>query len=51
MSYFSGHIYLGGWTDCKNGLGLEWFPKRFVYYGQYRDNKREGYGILKDQNG
>jgi len=31
----------------KSGLGLEWSPNRFVYYGQFSNNKREGIGIMK----
>jgi hypothetical protein len=52
ISYFSSHIYFGSWQNgCKNGLGFEWSPGKFVYYGQFGNNKREGYGVLKDNKG
>jgi hypothetical protein len=28
-------------------LGLEWSPKKYVYYGEFSKNKREGAGIMK----
>jgi len=37
--HYTGKVYLGGWKydmlddGHKNGLGLEWSPKKFVYYG------------------
>lgn len=37
--HFTGKVYLGGWKNqyldegCKNGLGLEWWPNKYVYYG------------------
>jgi hypothetical protein len=60
LSYFTGQAYFGGWQEGrgkggrqegKNGLGLEWTPGRFVYYGEFSGNKREGYGVLKEWEG
>lgn len=54
--HFDGKRYLGGWqTDfldegAKHGLGLEWHPKHYVYYGEFARNKREGLGAYKDRN-
>ena len=49
LSYFSGHVYFGGWQEGgKCGVGLEWAPGRFVYYGEFGSNKREEYGVLKE---
>ena len=28
-------------------MGLEWVPNRYVYYGEFSNNKREGLGIMK----
>lgn len=34
LSYFSGHVYFGGWRqEGKSGMGLEVIPGKFVYYG------------------
>lgn len=38
ISHFSGKIYIGGWRaegkdGCKSGLGFEWLPNKYVYYG------------------
>lgn len=39
VSHFSGKIYIGGWKNefseqgSKSGLGLEWYPRKYVYYG------------------
>jgi hypothetical protein len=52
LSYFSGHVYFGGWVSgAKHGLGFEWLPGKFVYYGEYSRNKREGYGVFKNREG
>ncbi len=57
MWHYSGKIYLGGWEHqvldqgCKQGVGLEWLPHLYVYYGQFNRNKREGVGILKNSDG
>lgn len=60
--YFNGKIYFGGWKNKdsiggdgnKDGIGIEWVPSSncicnlgFVYYGEFKDNKKEGYGIMK----
>lgn len=55
--HFSGKVYLGGWKHqmldegAKHGLGLEWSPQRYVYYGQFAKNRREGAGIMKTNGG
>ena len=51
LSYFSGHVYFGGWQEGKSGMGLEVVPGKMVYYGEFRGNRREGYGVLKDWHG
>ena len=34
VSSFNGKVYLGGWScGLKVGLGLEWFPGKYIYYG------------------
>ena len=54
--HFSGKVYFGGWQyhildeGSKSGLGLEWCPNKYVYYGEFVRNKREGVGILKDSS-
>jgi hypothetical protein len=35
---------------AKHGLGLEWEPKNYVYYGEFAKNRREGLGAFKDRN-
>ena len=59
---FNGKVYFGGWDrnnmlteGNKHGVGLEWVPKststfytEYIYYGQFRDNKKCGYGIMKN---
>lgn len=51
LSYFSGQVYFGGWEEGKSGMGLELMPGRCAYYGEFRNNKREGYGVLKEWQG
>ena len=52
--HYDGKVYIGGWVvkyldeGCKMGLGLEWVPNCYVYYGEYVDNKRNGLGVMKD---
>ena len=31
----------------RNGLGLEWVPNKYVYYGEYSNNKKNGFGVMK----
>lgn len=37
--HYDGKVYLGGWhiqyldEGVKHGLGLEWVPNKYVYYG------------------
>ena len=33
------------------GLGLEWYPNKYIYYGEFRNNKRNGVGIYKSVGG
>ena len=53
---FEGRRYLGGWQSeyldegFKHGVGLEWEPRKHVYYGEFVRNKREGLGVLKDSS-
>lgn len=28
-------------------MGMEWAPGRYVYYGQFRENKRNGFGVMR----
>ena len=28
-------------------MGLEWAPGRYIYYGQFEDNKRHGFGVMR----
>lgn len=55
--HFDGRRYLGGWQSdyldegFKHGLGLEWEPRKYVYYGEYVKNKRHGLGLYKDKDG
>jgi hypothetical protein len=52
VNHFSGQIYLGGLSSGqKIGLGLEWCPGKFIYYGEYKNNKRNGVGIYKGADG
>jgi hypothetical protein len=30
---------------------MQWTPGLYVYYGQYRNNLRHGYGIMKRNDG
>lgn len=54
--HFDGRRYLGGWQSeyldegVKHGLGLEWEPKKYVYYGQFMRGKKHGLGIYKNKN-
>lgn len=37
----------------KHGLGFQWcFSKQdeYMYYGEFRDNKKEGYGVMKESD-
>ena len=52
ISQIGGRIYIGGWiAKQKIGLGLEWYPGKYIYYGQFKNNKREGVGIFKGVKG
>jgi len=52
ISNFNGKIYLGGWScGTKIGLAFEWQPNKFIYYGEFRNGKRNGVGIYKNARG
>ena len=52
ISHFNGNYYFGGWkADKRNGLGLDWHPERYVYYGQFKNNLKEGTGIYQGSKG
>ena len=50
---WDGKRYFGSWRNkyfdegAKDGMGLEWSPGRYVYYGQFEDNKRNGFGVMR----
>ena len=52
--HFNGKRYLGGWQyhyldqGTKNGLALEYIPDQYIYYGQFRNNKKHGLGAMKE---
>lgn len=37
-------------NDYRQGLALEWVPGVYVYFGQYEQNYRHGYGVMKYNN-
>lgn len=37
-------------NDFREGMGMEWVPGVYVYYGQYKNNFRHGYGVMKYNN-
>ena len=45
-----GKKYFGSWKSTyldegmKDGIGLEWLPSHYVYYGQFKENKKYGFG-------
>ena len=49
--------YIGGWKTryfdegVKEGVGLEWKPGRSIYYGQFFENKRHGFRVMKQSEG
>jgi hypothetical protein len=51
--YYEGKFYYGGWDikgsgeGEKTGWGFEFSPKKFMYSGNFKENKRDGYGIVK----
>jgi hypothetical protein len=52
VSNFNGKVYLGGWNcNTRIGLGLEWHPDKYIYYGEFKNNKRHGVGIYKGVGG
>jgi len=54
MWYYNGKRYLGGWQyeyldeGSRHGLGLEWEPNLYIYYGEFRNNKKHGLGAMKE---
>lgn len=53
MWHFNGKRYLGGWQydyldqGSRHGLGLEWEPNQYIYYGEFNNNKKHGLGAIK----
>lgn len=49
----NGKKYIGSWKNKyfdegdKEGLGLEWSPGRYIYYGEFKENKRNGFGLMR----
>lgn len=56
MIYVNGDVYEGGWFEnARDGHGtywrLEYGRHRAEYVGEYRDGKREGFGVFHDALG
>ena len=53
----NGKRYFGSWKTkyfdegVKEGMGLEWTPGKSIYYGQFKENKRHGFGVMRKSNG
>lgn len=51
--YFDGRFYFGEWKILlngegeKSGKGLEYVPGHYLYKGNFKSGKRNGFGILK----
>ena len=49
-------IYLGGWKNdyldegSKHGMGLEWVPQKYIFYGEFANNKKNGIGVMNTRN-
>ncbi len=58
---YDGSGYFGEWKSGqmladmnRHGVGLAWGclgDRGDMYYGEFRDDKKEGYGVLKTNNG
>ena len=50
---YEGRLYYGGWKEFLNGEGekygdgIEFQPNKYLYKGQFKEGKRNGFGILK----
>ena len=48
--YFDGRFYFGGWKSIGNGQGdkfgegLDYWPNKYKYKGDFRNGKRHGFG-------
>ena len=52
VNNFNGKVYIGGWScSTKIGLGLEWQPNKYIYYGEFKNSKRNGVGVYKNIRG
>lgn len=54
--YDTGRFYIGAYRMVKNegqkhGKGIEYTPKRYLYDGEFKANKKSGYGSLRYPNG
>jgi hypothetical protein len=51
--YFDGKFYFGGWKKNdfgdgeKYGRGFELIPNRYIYDGEFKFDKRNGFGRMK----
>ena len=54
--YFDGRFYFGEWQVSltgegeKSGFGIEYFPGKYIYKGDFKEGKRSGKGIIKILN-
>lgn len=50
MYYQNGDVYEGGFKiGLKHGYGKEFFKNGFIYEGEYREDKADGEGSLRQQ--
>lgn len=54
--YDTGRFYIGGYRMLKqegqkHGKGIQYMPKRYLYDGQFRNNRKSGFGSLRYSNG
>jgi hypothetical protein len=54
--YDTGRFYIGGYRLIQNegqkhGKGVELMPRKYLYDGEYKTNKKSGYGCLIYANG
>ena len=54
--YYEGRFYFGGWILSKsgegekNGWGYEFIPGKHVFSGEFKENRRHGFGVIKFLN-
>lgn len=54
--YYEGRFFYGGWAVTKTGegektgWGYELIPGKYLYSGEFKENKRHGYGVIKFLN-